>query len=161
LVVAEMIGLALIGYGIWFGVRGIAMWVGSDKIWWRPLGQKNRYPYPAAGALLGVCFMILGARFALHYLWENAGILGYIGGGIFLIVLVVGVGQPRFLHPRWYGALEDRLGKKGMTRLRTAALKLDVDEWLEIAASENRFIEWANKTVPWPERQSRGYRRNA
>ena len=154
---AEMIGLVLVGYGIWFAARGVGMWFGTDKNWWRPKSRRERYPYPAAGILLGICFVILGTRFALNYTWDNARILGYVGGGLFVIVLVAGVAQPRFLHPRWYGALEDRLGKKGMLQLRSVAFNLDQDEWLEITASEVEFNAWVDRAIPGHKPAGRGY----
>ncbi len=160
MIVAETIGLALFGYGIWFGVRGIGMLFGTNREWWRPTSRNKRYPYPAAGALLGIFFMLLGGRFVLHYAWEQAPILGYVGGGLFLVVLAIGVIQPRPLHPRWYGLLEDRLGKKAIPRLRSAALQMETEEWIEITASETLFGEWVNRTIPWQERQGRGYRKS-
>jgi hypothetical protein len=160
MVVAEVIGLALIGYGIWFGARGVVIWVTEKKNWWRPVDRSSRYPYPAAGILLSIVFMILGARFALHYVWEGAAILGYIGGAFFLIVLAAGVAQPRFLHPPWYRELEDRLGKKGVQQLRSAALKMDKEEWIEIAESESEFDDWVARAAPAPQaHHSRGYKK--
>ena len=133
------------------------MWFGTDKNWWRPKSRRERYPYPVAGILLGICFAILGTRFALNYTWDNARVLGYVGGGLFVIVLVAGVAQPRFLHPRWYGALEDRLGKKGMLRLRSAAFNLDPDEWLLVTASEDEFNVWVDRAIPGHKPAGRGY----
>ena len=159
MVIAELIGLFLVGYGIWFGARGIGLWVGTSREWWRPSSRKGRYPYPASGVLLGIFFMLLGGRFALHYAWEGAPILGYVGIGLFAIVLAVGVGQPRFLHPPWYGALEDRLGKKGMHRLRSAAFKLDAEEWGEVNASDEAFDAWVKEAVPAQRAVSRGYQK--
>ena len=159
--IAEMIGLFLVGYGIWFTARGFGMYIRVGKDWWRPTSRKTRYPYPAAGILLGICFVILGMRFALNYAWPNASILGYIGGATFLVVLVIGIVQPRFLHPRWYGALEDRFGKKGMTRLRSSAFKVEAEEWREIVATELTFSRWVDRTMPSElPRQKRGYKRN-
>jgi hypothetical protein len=134
------------------------MWFGTDKNWWRPKSRRERYPYPAAGILLGICFVTLGIRFALHYTWDNARVLGYVGGGLFVVILVAGVAQPRFLHPRWYGALEDRLGRKGMLRLRSAAFNLDQDEWLEVTASEDEFIAWVDRAMPGHKQTGRGYK---
>lgn len=48
--VGEMIGLTLSGYGLWFAVRGIKMYLSTDKAWWRPINRQNRYPYPVAVA---------------------------------------------------------------------------------------------------------------
>ena len=157
--VAELIGLFLVGYGIWYGARGVGMWLGTSREWWRPTSRRARYPYPASGMLLGVSFILLGARFALHYVWERAPLLGYAGGGLFLVVLVVGVGQPRLLHPRWYGALEDRLGKKGVAHLRTAALKLDAEAWGEVNASDEAFEAWVQEAAPAQRSVSHGYRK--
>jgi hypothetical protein len=102
--------------------------------------------------------VLLGLRFALHFSWEGASILGYVGGGLFVVVFVVGIAQPRFLHPRWYGVWEDRLGKKGMRRLRAAAFKLDQEEWLEVDATEESFNAWVDRAVPHTPKPSRGYK---
>jgi len=159
-VIAEVIGLALIGYGIWFGARGVVMWTTAKKEWWRPVDRSSRYPYPAAGILLGVFFAILGARFALHYVWPHAAVLGYAGGVFFLIVLAAGVGQPRFLHPPWYRQLEDHVGRKGVQELRSAAFKMDKEEWLEIAGSESEFNAWVERAAPVQQvHRSRGYKK--
>jgi len=158
LVVAELIGVVLIGYGIWFGSRGVRMQFNSDKEWWRPTHRNKRYPYPVSGMLLGVFFMLLGGRFALNYAWEQAALLGYIGAGMFVIVVVVGVAQPRIFHPKWYRQLEDRLGKKAVPKVRAAALKMETAEWAEIVASEARFEEWVQDTAPRTGRASRGFR---
>jgi hypothetical protein len=158
-IVAEVIGLALIGYGIWFGARGVVVWTTAKKEWWRPVDRRNRYPYPAAGILLGVFFVILGARFALHYVWPRAAALGYAGGILFLVVLAAGVGQPRFLHPPWYRELEDRVGRKGVQQLRSAAFKMDKEEWLEIAESESEFRAWVERTAPVQVHHTRGYKK--
>jgi hypothetical protein len=161
MLLAEMIGIALVGYGIWFGARAIDMWLGAKKDWWRPLTYRNRHPYPAAGVLLGLCFIVLGTRFALNYVWEQARILGYVGGGLFAAVLVIGIVQPRFLHPKWYGALEDRYGKKRMIRLKAAALKVEPEEWLEVIDTEEAFNAWVERTMPGEmQRQSQGYRKS-
>jgi hypothetical protein len=156
---AEIIGLTLAGYGVWFAIRGAGMLFWSGKDWWRPLDSRKRYPYPAAGVLLGVCFVLLGLRFALHFSWEGASILGYVGGGLFIVVFVAGIAQPRFLHPQWYGVLEDRLGKKDMRRLRAAAFKLDKEEWLEVDATEESFNAWVDRVVPHTPKPSRGYKK--
>ena len=159
MIVAQVIGLALIGYGIWFGARGVGIWTTAKKEWWRPADRRNRYPYPAAGILLGVFFMILGARFGLHYIWPRAAVLGYAGGILFLVVLAAGVGQPRFLHPPWYRELEERVGKKGVQQLRSAAFKMDKEEWLEIAESESEFKAWVERTAPVQVHHTRGYKK--
>jgi hypothetical protein len=132
---------------------------GDRKDWWRPLDRKNRYPYPAAGLLLGLCFVLFGLRYALNYAWAGAPRLSYVGIGLFAFVLLAGIIQPRFLHPRWYGALEDRLGKKAMTRLRAEAHKLDGEEWAEVTSSKESFDEWVDGALPHQQRQSRGFRR--
>ena len=159
MIVAEVIGLALVGYGIWFGARGVGIWTTAKKEWWRPVDSRNRYPYPAAGILLGVFFVILGARFALHYLWPDAAVLGYAGGILFLVVLAAGVGQPHFLHPPWYRELEDRVGKKGVQQLRSAAFKMDKEEWLKIAESESEFNAWVERAAPVQVHRTRGYKK--
>lgn len=159
MLVAEVIGLALIIYGVWFGARGLGMWFDGDKEWWRPTSRKSRYPYPAAGVLLGVFFVLLGGRFALHYLWEYAPLLGYIGGVLFLVVVLAGVAQPRFLHPKWYGRLEDALGKEGVRDLRAEALRMEAEEWHETAATQETFEAWVRRTALQKVRVSRGYRR--
>jgi hypothetical protein len=156
---AEIMGLALVGYGVWFAIKGAGMLFWDRKDWWRPLDRRKRYPYPVAGVLLGVCFVLLGLRFALHFSWERASILGYIGGGLFVVVFAIGIGQPRFLHPRWYGLLEDRLGKKGMQRLRAAAFRLETEEWLEVDATEASFSEWVERALPQQRAQSRGFQK--
>jgi hypothetical protein len=90
----------------------------------------------------------------------HARILGYVGGALFVLVLVAGVSQPRFLHPQWYRRLHDRLGKKAMSRLRSEAFKLDREEWLEVTASEELFHKWVDRTIPREMRQPhRGYSR--
>jgi hypothetical protein len=156
---AVFIGLILTGYGVWFTVRGIGMVWGDRKDWWRPMDRKSRYPYPVAGLLLGVCFVLFGLRYTLHFTWASAPMLGYAGGGLFVIVLLAGIIQPRFLHPRWYGDLEDRLGKKAVARLRAKAHRLDGEEWLEITASKESFDEWVDDALPHQPRQSRGFKR--
>ena len=158
MIVAELIGMVLIGYGIWFGARGVRIQFSTDKEWWRPTDRHKRYPYPVSGILLGVFFILLGGRFALNYAWEQAALLGYIGGGMFVIVVAIGVAQPRIFHPKWYRQLEDRLGKKTVAKVRAAALKMDTEEWIEIVASEARFEEWLQETAPRTGRASRGFR---
>jgi hypothetical protein len=158
LYIAELIGVFLVGYGIWFTNRGIQRALGADKDWWRPLRNRKRYPYPAAGALLGVCFACLGARFALNNVWGHAPILGYVGGGLFAVVVVVGIAQPRFLHPRWYGRLWDRYGREGMARLRRAAYELEDEKWVEIDSSEITFDRWVERVMPRFSSADRGYK---
>lgn len=158
--VAEMIGLALIGYGLWFGFRGIKMHFSNDKGWWRHLSHKERYPYPAAGLLLSLVFVLAGLAFLLHFHVENAAYFGYVAGIAFIFVLIVGVWQPRVFHPRWYRDLEDQVGKKGMQKLKAVAYEMPVEEWREIATSDASFSAWVDKTVPGQvQRSSRGYRK--
>jgi hypothetical protein len=160
--IAESIGLILVGYGIWFASKGVNRQWGMERDWWRPVTRQDRYPYPSAGILLGVFFVLIGLRFALNNVWVNARILGYVGGGLFVVVVGIGVAQPRFLHPRWYGALEDRLGKKGMSRLRGAAFKVEPEEWVEVVASETTFDAWVRRTAPGSaQRANRGYEKPA
>jgi hypothetical protein len=153
---SELIGVVLVGYGIWFAGKGVQKQFGSDKTWWRPLTRSERYPYPAAGVLLGIVFALLGLRFALDGVWAQAAILAWVGGGVFILVLVIGVVQPRFLHPRWYGVLEDRFGRKAMARLKGAAVAVPVEEWIEIRASDSALDAWANRVMP-DRRPGRGY----
>jgi hypothetical protein len=160
LYIAELIGVALVGYGMWFAYKGLLRVAGEGKDWWRPLHNRKRYPYPAAGVLLGVCFALLGARFALNSVWSSAKILGYIGGGLFVVVLVIGVAQPRFLHPKWYGRLWDRFGREGMSRLQRAAIALEDQEWIEINASPITFSRWVDRVMPRARRPGRGYSPN-
>ena len=108
---AVFLGLILTGYGVWFTIKGIGMLWGERKDWWRPLDRRSRYPYPAAGLLLGVCFVLFGLRYTLHYAWARASVLGYVGGGLFGVVLLAGIIQPRFLHPRWYETWRTAWGK--------------------------------------------------
>jgi hypothetical protein len=150
---AEAIGLMLVGYGVWFTIRGVGMLVWGRRDWWRPLDRRKRYPYPVAGVLLGLSF-------ALHYSWEGAPVLGYTGGGLFVLVFVIGVAQPRFLHPQWYRALEDRLGKESVRRLRAEAFKLEKEEWLEVDATDESFNAWVDQTAPQQRAQSRGYKKS-
>ena len=156
---AELVGVVLVGYGIWYGYKGILRVLGSEKDWWRPENRQQRYPYPAAGILLGICFIVLGLRFALHNVWEQARTLSYVGIGLFVLVLVTGVVQPRFFHPKWYGRLQDRLGKQRLMLLQREAQKTDVDEWTMIIASESAFEQWVNRNAPssTPGRRPRGY----
>lgn len=156
---AELIGLVLVVYGVWFGFRGVKMYLGDDKSWWRQPSRKERYPYPAAGFLLGVVFVLAGLAFLLHFAWANARILGYVAGGIFLVVLIIGTVQPRILHPRWYGQLERQFGRKGMDQLRAAAYALPIEEWREVIASNETFNAWVVQTAPaQPRHQSRAYK---
>lgn len=158
--VAEMIGLAMIGYGLWFGLRGVKMQFSNDKGWWRHLSRQQRYPYPVAGQLLGLVFVLTGLVFLLNALVQNARYFGYVAGGILVLVLIIGVWQPRVFHPRWYRDLEDRVGKKEMQKLKVAAYEMPVEEWREIAATEAGFNAWVDKTVPsQPHRPGRGYRK--
>lgn len=157
--VAELIGVALVAYGIWYSYKGIVRLTGSQKDWWRPRSRRQRYPYPAAGILLGLCFIVLGLRFALNNVWEHARVLGYVGIGLFVLVLLLGILQPRFLHPRWYGRLQDRLGKQRLAFLQREAQKMDGVEWGEIADSASAFEQWVNRTAPNNRkgRRGRGY----
>jgi hypothetical protein len=157
--IAELIGVFLVGYGIWFAYKGVLRELGYGKDWWRPLQNRKRYPYPAAGLLLGLCFVLLGTRFALNSAWKNARILGYVGGGLFVVVLVIGVAQPRFLHPKWYGRLWDRFGKDGMSRLKRAAIELEDAEWTEIDASPLTFDRWVDRVMPRANPVGRGFKR--
>lgn len=162
MVISELIGVVLVGYGIWFASRGVQKHFGVDKEWWRPLTRKERYPYPFAGMLLGIVFVLLGLRFALDNVWAKAATLGYAGGGVFILVIVIGVIQPRLLHPGWYGALEDRLGRQAMARLKQAAFEVEVEEWIEIRASESAFGAWVNRVMPDQRRRpSRGYSKDS
>ncbi len=159
--ISELLGVGLFGYGIWFTAEGVKRCLGDNKDWWRPLEKRKRhYPYPASGVLLGVCFMVMGLTFALQNVWEHSRKLAYAGGAIFVLVLVVGVAQPRFLHPRWYARLHDRLGNKGVMRLRRAALQMDDEDWREIVASEEEFEAWVARAVPRrPREPRRGYKK--
>lgn len=160
MIIAELIGVFLVGYGMWFTAEGIKRHFGGAKDWWRPVKGKRRYPYPIAGALLGVCFADMGLVFALHNLWAYARSLVWVGVGLFVLVLATGIGQPRFLHPRWYGELEDRYGKKGLMRLKREAFLMEEEEWQEIASSESAFKQWVGRTMPHRARSSnRGYER--
>ena len=159
--IAELIGISLVGYGIWFTAEGVKQLSDAAKDWWRPTKGKRRYPYPASGVLLGICFVLMGLVFALHNVWVHARSLGYAGVAVFVLVLVTGIGQPRFLHPRWYGELEDRFGKKGMIRLKRAALATEDAEWNDVVASEVSFDEWANRVMPRQMRKPRrGYKKS-
>jgi len=156
---AEFVGVVLVGYGIWYGYKGVVRVLGGEKDWWRPETRQKRYPYPAAGILLGICFLVLGLRFALHNVWEQARTLGFVGIGLFVLVLVLGVVQPRFLHPKWYGRLQDRLGKQRLMLLQRGAQKIDADEGTMIVASDLAFEQWVNRTAPSgvQGRRQRGY----
>jgi hypothetical protein len=145
---AEFIGVILVGYGMWYGYKGIVRLLTGEKDWWRPSNRQQRYPYPAAGILLGICFVVLGLRFALDNVWAQARLLGYVGIGLFVLVLVAGVVQPRFLHPKWYGRLYDRLGRQRLMLLQQEARKVPSDEWNEIVATEGAFDYWVNRTAP-------------
>jgi hypothetical protein len=145
---AEMIGVVLVGYGIWYGYKGFVRLLTGEKDWWRPLNRQQRYPYPAAGVLLGVCFIVLGLRFALNNVWEGSRVLSYVGIALFVLVLVTGVVQPRFLHPRWYGRLQDRFGKQRLVLLQREARKVLPDEWTEIVATDATFDHWVDRNAP-------------
>lgn len=162
---AELIGVVLVGYGMWFAYKGVMRalglrTLGDHKDWWRPPRNKKRYPYPAAGVLLGLCFALLGVRFALDGVWDSASLLGYVGAGLFVVVLVIGVVQPRFLHPRWYRRLRDRLGKDGMSRLQRAAYALEDEEWAEINATPLTFDRWVDRVMPRVQPTGRGFTKN-
>ena len=160
--ITEFLGVVLVGYGLWFASEGIRRTFGTHKDWWRPVKGKKRYAYPVASVLLGICFVVAGLSAALSSVWASAQILLYVAAGLFVLVLVVGVAQPRFLHPRWYGALEDRYGVKGVARLKEAALQMDDEEWIELAASEDFFDDWVRKTAPRKsDSQGRGYNKTA
>lgn len=168
--IAELIGVFLVGYGIWFASKGVQMVLGIGKGWWRPMQGKKRYPYPAAGVLLGICFVILGLRFALNSIWVHVQILSYVGGALFILVLVTGVIQPRFLHPRWYGRLENRYGKEGVAHLKQAAHRLEDEQWIEVCSTDESLDRWAQQVMyGWkpsqPARRAsgragRGYKKN-
>jgi hypothetical protein len=148
------------GYGVWFSVKGIGMFWGERKDWWRPLDHRSRrFPYPAAGILLGLCFVLFGLRYTLRTTWASAPVLGYVGGGLFGVVLLAQIIQPRFLHPRWYGDLEDRLGKKAVSYLREKVHQLDAEEWTKITLSRESFDKWVHDALPQQTRQSRGSKR--
>ena len=155
---AEFVGVVLVAYGIWYSYKGIMRLLGSEKDWWRPQNRQQRYPYPAAGILLGICFVVLGLRFALNNVWEQARTLSYVGIALFVLVLTVGVVQPRFLHPGWYGRLQDRLGKQRLMLLQREAQKVESDEWAEIIALDAAFDQWVNRAAPSrPQGRQRGY----
>jgi hypothetical protein len=155
---AEFVGVLLVGYGMWYGYKGFVRLFGKEKDWWRPASRRQRYPYPAAGVMLAICFIVLGLRFALNNVWEQARVLGYVGIGLFVVVLLLGVLQPRFLHPKWYGRLQDRFGKQRLMLLQREAQKTDVDEWASIVESDVAFEQWVNRNAPGnlPSRR-RGY----
>jgi hypothetical protein len=145
---AEIVGVVLVGYGMWYCYKGVVRIAGSEKDWWRPASRRQRYPYPAAGILLGICFIVLGLRFALNNAWERAHVMSYVGMGLFVLVLATGVVQPRFLHPAWYGRLQDRFGKQRLTLLQRVAQQTDADEWAEIVASDTAFEQWVSRNAP-------------
>lgn len=159
--IAELIGVIMIGYGLWFGFRGLRMHFSADKSWWRQLSHRERYPYPAAGVLLSAVFVLGGMVFLLNYVVPNAAYFGYAAGITFILVLVVGVWQPRILHPRWYRDLEDRVGKSGLQKLKTAAYEMPTEEWRQVIASDAEFEAWVSRTLPaQPRRKAgRGYRK--
>ena len=160
--IGELLGIVLVGYGIWFSSEGVKRCFSTSKDWWRPTKGKRRQAYPASAALLGLCFVVAGLRAALNSVWAHAQILLYVAGGMFVVVLVIGIAQPRFLHPRWYGALQDRFGIKGVARLKEAALQLDDEEWSEVSASDADFENWANRAIPQQARkQGRGYKKSS
>ena len=154
----ELMGIFLVGYGIWFLAEGVKRQFNGAKDWWRPTRGKRRYPYPVAGMLLGLVFVAMGLVFALNHLWENARVMAWVGGGLFVLVLVSGIGQPRFLHPRWYGDLQDRHGRKAILQLKQAALATEDEDWQAIAATESAFDAWVARTLPFNRSAlSRGY----
>jgi hypothetical protein len=111
--------------------------------------------------LLGVCFVLMGLVFALSNVWANVRILVWVGIGVFVLVLIAGIGQPRFLHPRWYGELEDRFGKKGVMQLRRAAFQMEDKDWKEVVSSKAFFDEWVKRAMPREgQPPARGYRSN-
>jgi hypothetical protein len=157
----EFVGVMLVGYGIWYGYKGIVRLFGSEKDWWRPRTRRQRYPYPAAGVLLGICFVVLGLRFAIQNVWEHARILGWVGIGLVIVVIVLGVVQPRFLHPRWYARLHDRLDRRRVILLQQKAQRTPYDEWVEVVASDASFEQWVNRNVPSsPQGRGRAYAKN-
>lgn len=158
---AEFVGVLLVGYGMWYAYKGIVRLWSGEKDWWRPANRQQRYPYPAAGILLGLTFVVLGLRFALNSVWADARALGYVGIGLFVLVMLIGVLQPRFLHPGWYGRLQDRLGKQRLVLLQQAARQVPADEWAEITATQGAFEHWVNHNTPSavPSRR-RGYKPN-
>jgi hypothetical protein len=159
----ELIGTLLVGYGLWYAYKGLVRLLTGEKDWWRPASRRQRYPYPAAGIVLGLVFVVLGLRFALHYAWEHAHVLGYVGLGLFVLVMALGVGQPRFLHPGWLGRLQDRFGKQRLALLQGKARQVDGEEWAEIVATETSFEQWVNRNAPGggsaQGRRPRGYTR--
>jgi hypothetical protein len=133
---------------MWYSYKGLVRLFSGEKDWWRPASRRQRYPYPAAGVMLGICFIVLGLRFALNNVWEQASLLSYVGIGLFVVVLLLGILQPRFLHPKWYGRLQDRLGKQRLMLLQREAQKTDLDEWAVIAKSDAAFEQWVNRNAP-------------
>ena len=159
-VLGELMGLFLVGYGIWFAGEGVKRHLNGAKDWWRPIRGKRRYPYPASGVLLGLVFVAMGLVFALHNLWANSRIMAWVGGGLFVLVLAAGIGQPRFLHPRWFADLEDRYGRKALLKLKQAAMQQEDEEWKEIAARQATFNAWVGRTMPSSRRApGRGYKK--
>ena len=154
----ELMGIFLVGYGIWFSAEGVKRQLSGAKDWWRPIRRRRRYPYPASGFLLGLVFVAMGLVFALHNLWENSRLMAWVGGGLFVLVLAAGIGQPRFLHPRWFGDLEDRHGRKAVLKLKQSATEVEDEEWKEIAATQAAFDAWVSRTLPSNRRATgRGY----
>lgn len=151
----ELLGALLVGYGMWYVYKGLVRLLTGEKDWFRPASRRQRYPYPAAGIVLGLVFVVLGLRFSLNYVWEQAKVLGYVGLGLFVMVMLLGVVQPRFLHPRWYGRLQDRLGKQRLALLQGKARQVEGDEWAEIVATEASFEEWVNRNAPGSSAQGR------
>jgi hypothetical protein len=159
---AEFVGVLLVGYGIWYGYKGVVRVFSGEKDWWRPATRQQRYPYPAAGIVLGICFIVLGLRFALNNVWEQARTLSYAGIGLFVVVVLLGVVQPRFLHPKWYGRLQDALGKQRLMLLQRKARTIPSDEWAEIVSTEGAFEHWVQQNAPSrPVGRQRGYKPDA
>ena len=77
---------------------------------------------------------------------------------MFIVVLVIGIAQPRIFHPRWYGRLWDRFGREGMQRLKRAAHELEDDEWIEIDSSALTFDRWVERVMPRVRPSARGYK---
>jgi hypothetical protein len=159
LIFAELIGVFLVGYGIWFSGEGVKRLMDNAKDWWRPTRGKRRYPYPVAGILLGVCFVLMGLVFALNNLWAGARSLVWAGVGMFVLVLIAGIAQPHFLHPRWYAKLEDKFGKKGVARLKREAFSMEDEEWQEVAATDATFERWADRIMPSLRQTSRAFQK--
>lgn len=161
MILAELLGVCLVGYGIWFASEGVKRYFGDAKDWWRPLKGKRRYPYPVSGILLGICFVVAGLGSALNSVWAHSRSLMYVAGAVFVLVIIVGVAQPRFFHPQWYGELEDRFGKKGVMRLKEMAQQVEEEDWTNTIVSEASFNEWVARAMPEHKpRQSRGYKKS-